>query len=119
MRSELNQLKQMLDELNEINKTIVTSCSSDDTSTLEIKYERLRARFGDMENRLCTHGDVISDALQTIDDYNGQVATFADWLYKIEQDLSYLEDYCLRSDHDANSTKQTVIELYQVKNNNR
>lgn len=114
MRSELNQLKQMLGELNEINRTIVTNCSSDDTSTLKVKYDRLAARFQDMEARLAMHGDGITDALQTIDDYNGQVDTFSQWLYKIEQDLSYLEDYCIRSDNDANnSTKQTVIELYQ------
>lgn len=115
MRSELNQLKQMLGELNEIYKSIVTNCESTDvdTSTLKVKYDRLTIRFQDMESRLCMHGDVITDVLQTIDDYNGQVGRFTQWLYKIEQDLSYLEDYCIRTD-DANSTKQTVIELYQV-----
>ena len=58
-------------------------------------------------------GDNIDEAFQTIDDYDGQLQNFSQWLYKIEQDLNYLEDYCLKSD-DANSTKQTVIELYQV-----
>ena len=65
------------------------------------------------QNIRFVHNDVITDVLQTIDDYNGQVGRFTQWLYKIEQDLSYLEDYCVRTD-DANSTKQTVIELYQV-----
>jgi hypothetical protein len=58
-------------------------------------------------------GDNISDALQMIEDFDGQLKTFSQWLYKIEQDLNYLEDYCLKSD-DTNSNKQTVIELYQV-----
>jgi hypothetical protein len=58
-------------------------------------------------------GENISDALQTIEDFDGQLQVFTEWLYKIEQDLNYLEDYCLKSD-DTNSTKQTVIELYQV-----
>ena len=48
-----------------------------------------------------------------IEDFDGQLQKFSQWLYKIEQDLNYLEDYCLKSD-DTNSNKQTVIELYQV-----
>ena len=59
-------------------------------------------------------GDNIDEAFQTIDDYDGQLQKFAQWLYKIEQDLNYLEDYCLNSDDTQDSTKQTVIELYQV-----
>ena len=58
-------------------------------------------------------GESITDALQTIDDFDGQLQEFSQWLYKIEQDLNYLEDYCLKSD-DTNTNKQTVIELYQV-----
>lgn len=60
-----------------------------------------------------SHGDCIIDAMQTIDDFDGQLQNFSQWLYRIEQDLNYLEDYCLKSE-DTNSTKQTVIELYQV-----
>jgi hypothetical protein len=59
-------------------------------------------------------GDNIDEAFQTIDDYDGQLQKFSQWLYKIEQDLNYLEDYCLNSDDTKDSTKQTVIELYQV-----
>jgi hypothetical protein len=59
-------------------------------------------------------GDNIDEASQTIDDYDGQLQKFAQWLYKIEQDLNYLEDYCLNSDDTKDSTKQIVIELYQV-----
>lgn len=58
-------------------------------------------------------GDNIDEVLQAIDDFDGQLQSFSQWLYKIEQDLNYLEDYCLKSE-DTNSTKQTVIELYQV-----
>ena len=72
-------------------------------------------KFNDFwkQKRLFVRGDSISDALQMIDDFDGQVQNFSQWLYKIEQDLNYLEDYCLKSD-DTNSNKQTVIELYQV-----
>ena len=34
---------------------------------------------------------------------------------KIENDLNYLEDFCVKSD-DNNSTKQTVVDLYKVFN---
>ena len=51
--------------------------------------------------------------MQVIDDFDGQLQNFSQWLHKIEQDLNYLEDYCVKSD-DTNSNKQTVIELYQV-----
>lgn len=64
--------------------------------------------------RLLSHGDCITEALQTVDDFDGQLQSFSQWLHKIEQDLNYLEDYCLKSDADSSSTKQTVIELYQV-----
>jgi hypothetical protein len=63
--------------------------------------------------RLFSRGDYISDTLQIIDDYDGQLQNFLQWLHKIEQDLKYLEDYCLKSE-DTDSTKQTVIDLYQV-----
>jgi hypothetical protein len=63
--------------------------------------------------RLTSRGESITEALQTVDDFDGQLHSFSQWLHKIEQDINYLEDYCLKSE-DANSTKQTVIELYQV-----
>jgi hypothetical protein len=62
---------------------------------------------------LSFRGDHISEALQTIDDFDGQLQAFSQWLDKIEKDLNYLEDYCLKAE-DTNSTKQTIIELYQV-----
>ena len=58
-------------------------------------------------------GDHISEALQTIDDFDGLLQSFLQWLDKIEKDLNYLEDYSLKAE-DTNSTKQTIIELYQV-----
>jgi hypothetical protein len=60
-----------------------------------------------------TRGDSITEAIQSIEDFDGQLQNFSQWLHKIERDLSYLEEYCLKSE-DANSTKQTIIELYQV-----
>lgn len=65
--------------------------------------------------RLLNHGDTISEALQTVDDFDSQLHLFDQWLQKIEKDLNYLEDYCLKSDSSSSSTKQTVIELYQVR----
>ncbi len=62
---------------------------------------------------MTTRGENINEAIQTIEDFDGRLQNFSQWLYKIEQDLNYLEDYCLKSE-DTNSTKQTVIELYQV-----
>jgi hypothetical protein len=40
---------------------------------------------------------------------------FSNWITKIENDLSYLEDYCIKVD-DNDSSKQTVIDLYKVFN---
>jgi hypothetical protein len=40
---------------------------------------------------------------------------FSNWITKIENDLSYLEDYCIKED-DNDSSKQTVIDLYKVFN---
>lgn len=112
-RSELNQIKQLFDELKEINEKMLNKYQANDTSKVKLKYDRLVSRFNDLNNRLFVRGDSISDALQMIEDFDGQLLTFSQWLYKIEQDLNYLEDYCLKSD-DTNSNKQTVIELYQV-----
>ncbi len=62
---------------------------------------------------LVNRGQNISEALQVIEEYDGTLYEFTQWLSKIEKDLNYLEDYCTKSDeHD--STKQTVIELYKV-----
>lgn len=47
----MNQLKQLFEDLKEINKNIVTNCGSDDTNTLKTKHERLSIRFQDLENR--------------------------------------------------------------------
>ena len=91
----------------------MTKYQTDDTGKIQIKYDRLVARFDELCNKLFVRGDSISDALQMIEDYDGQLNKFSEWLYKIEQDLNYLEDYCLKSE-DTNSTRQTVIELYQV-----
>ena len=82
-------------------------------SKIQINYDRLVGRFDELCAKLFIRGDSITDALQMIDDYDGQLNKFGEWLYKIEQDLNYLEDYCLKSE-DTNSTRQTVIELYQV-----
>lgn len=112
-KSELNQIKVLFDEIKEINERILTKYEAEDTSKVKVKYERLVSRFEELCNKLFVRGDSISDALQTIDDYDGQLSKFSDWLYKIEQDLNYLEDYCLKSE-DTNATLLTVIELYQV-----
>lgn len=109
----MNQIKVLFDEIKEINERILTKYDAEDTSKVKVKYERLVSRFDELCNKLFVRGDSISDALQTIDDYDGQLCKFSDWLYKIEQDLNYLEDYCLKSE-DTNSTLLTVIELYQV-----
>lgn len=113
IKNELNQTKQLFEELKEINEKIMNKYSTDDTSKIKIKYDRMVSRFNELVNRLMNRGDSISEAMQAIEDFDGLLQEFLQWLHKIEQDLNYLEDYCLKSD-DTNSTKQTVIELYQV-----
>lgn len=62
---------------------------------------------------MLNRGTNIAEALQIIEDYDGTFYSFTQWLSKIEKDLNYLEDYCLKSD-DNDSTKQTVFDLYKV-----
>ena len=59
------------------------------------------------------HGTNINEALQIIEDYDGTFSAFTQWITKVENDLNYLEDYCLQAD-DNDSTKQTAIDLYKV-----
>ena len=51
--------------------------------------------------------------MQIIEDYDGTFFLFTQWLSKIENDINYLEDYCLKAD-DNDTTKQTVLDLYKV-----
>lgn len=51
LRSELNQLRPFFDNINETNKSILDSYASDDTNAHRVKFERLAARFQDLENK--------------------------------------------------------------------
>ena len=51
MRSELNQLRQLFDNINETSKSILASYVSDDTNAHKVKFDRLAARFQDLENK--------------------------------------------------------------------
>jgi hypothetical protein len=114
LKLELSQLKQNFEDIKAKNGSLLTKYEQDDVSKFRVKHDRLLSRYNELTSRLLMRGDNIDEALQTVDDYDGQLQTFAQWLYKIEQDLNYLEDYCLNSDDTKDATKQTVIELYQV-----
>ena len=51
IKSELNQLKQLFDELKDINETIIRKYQTDDTSNIKVKYDRLVTRFNDLCNK--------------------------------------------------------------------
>jgi F0F1-type ATP synthase gamma subunit len=50
-RNELNQIKQLFDELKDINEKIMNKYQANDTSKVKVKYDRLVSRFNDINNR--------------------------------------------------------------------
>lgn len=52
MKSKLNQIKQMFEELKNVNEKILNKYKNDDTSKIKIKYDRSVTRFNDLGNRL-------------------------------------------------------------------
>lgn len=48
IRVEINHLKQLFEELREVNQTIIDKYLFDDTSKIRVKYERLVTRFNEL-----------------------------------------------------------------------
>ena len=87
------------------------------TNTNPINYE-IVTHWNMWWNRLSsregtTTPTTTNDAFDKIVEYEEQLDEFENWLNKIDQDLNYLEDFCIKT-VDVNTNKQTVIELYKV-----